>query len=147
MKAYPFLISVFFALICLNQVQASELTINLSNQEIAGTLLLAIYSNSKDFEGSVKNESRSERGVFAGIESLLEPQEISVLKIEIPDGVYAIALFIDVNGNSKIDKNFIGIPKEQFGFSNNAMGKFSAPTFQQAAFNVSGETLQNIKLK
>ena len=67
--------------------------------------------------------------------------------INIPDGKYAIALFIDKNKNKKIDKNFIGIPKEQFGFSNNAMGKLSAPSFQQAMFEVAGDTIQNIELK
>jgi uncharacterized protein (DUF2141 family) len=69
------------------------------------------------------------------------------LSIEIPDGEYAIAFFIDANGNKKLDKNFLGIPKEQYGFSNNAMGTLSAPTFEQAKFQVAGNTVQNIKLK
>jgi len=47
----------------------------------------------------------------------------------------------------KIDKNFLGIPKEQFGFSNNAMGKLSAPSFEKAMFEVKGNTIQNIELK
>jgi uncharacterized protein (DUF2141 family) len=47
----------------------------------------------------------------------------------------------------KIDKNFLGIPKEQFGFSNNAMGRLSAPSFEQAKFQVKGNASQNIQLK
>ena len=46
-----------------------------------------------------------------------------------------------------MDKNFIGIPKEQYGFSNNAMGRMSAPSFEQAKFKVSGPTTHDIKLR
>ena len=129
------------------EIQASELVINLSDQKKAGTLMLAIYNNAEAFEGSVVKEKRSEVGVFKGLELYLEPKDSMRLSIEIPDGEYAIAFFIDANGNKKLDKNFLGIPKEQFGFSNNAMGTLSAPTFEQAKFRVAGNTVQNIKLK
>ena len=129
------------------EIQASELVINLSDQKKAGTLMLAIYNNAEAFEGSVIKEKRSEVGVFKGLELYLEPKDSMQLSIEIPDGEYAIAFFIDANGNKKLDKNFLGIPKEQFGFSNNAMGTLSAPSFEQAKFRVAGNTVQNIKLK
>jgi uncharacterized protein (DUF2141 family) len=129
------------------EIQASELIINLSNQKKAGTLMLAIYNNAEAFEGSVVKEKRSEVGVFKGLELYLEPMDSTQLNTEIPDGEYAIAFFIDANGNKKLDKNFLGIPKEQFGFSNNAMGTLSAPSFEQAKFKVTGNTVQNIKLK
>jgi len=129
------------------EIQASELIINLSDQKKAGTLMLAIYNNAEAFEGSVIKEKRSEVGVFKGLELYLEPKDSMRLSIEIPDGEYAIAFFIDANGNKKLDKNFLGIPKEQFGFSNNAMGTLSAPSFEQAKFKVTGNTVQNIKLK
>jgi len=129
------------------EIQASELIINLSDQKKAGTLMLAIYNNAEAFEGSVVKEKRSEVGVFKGLELYLEPMDSTQLNAEIPDGEYAIAFFIDANGNKKLDKNFLGIPKEQFGFSNNAMGTLSAPSFEQAKFKVTGNTVQNIKLK
>ena len=108
---------------------------------------LAIYDNAEAYNYSVKGEKRSEEGIFSGIESFIELKEIHEFVIDLPEGVYAIALFVDANKNLKIDKNFLGIPKEQFGFSNNAMGKLSAPSFEQAKFEVQGDTLQNIKLK
>jgi uncharacterized protein (DUF2141 family) len=140
---------VFFLLsfLAMLQIQASELVINLSDQKKAGTLMLAIYNNAEAFEVSVIKEKRSEVGVFKGLELYLEPKDSMRLSIEIPDGEYAIAFFIDANGNKKLDKNFLGIPKEQFGFSNNAMGTLSAPSFEQAKFKVAGNTVQNIKLK
>ncbi|MDB4056266.1 DUF2141 domain-containing protein [Gammaproteobacteria bacterium] len=138
-----FLSSLFVML----EIQASELIINLSDQKKSGTLMLAIYNNAEAFEGSVVKEKRSEVGVFKGLELYLEPMDSTQLNTEIPDGEYAIAFFIDANGNKKLDKNFLGIPKEQYGFSNNAMGTLSAPTFEQAKFQVAGNTVQNIKLK
>ena len=140
---------IFFlsSLLVMLEIQASESIINLSDQKKAGTLMLAIYNNAEAFEGSVVKEKRSEVGVFKGLELYLEPQDSTQLSTEIPDGEYAIAFFIDANGNKKLDKNFLGIPKEQYGFSNNAMGTLSAPTFEQAKFKVAGNTVQNIKLK
>jgi len=147
MKSNLSRIFFLFSLVAMFEMQASELIINLSDQKKAGTLMLAIYNNAEAFEGSVVKEKRSEIGVFKGLELYLEPQDSIQLSTEIPDGEYAIAFFIDANGNKKLDKNFLGIPKEQYGFSNNAMGTLSAPTFEQAKFMVAGNTIQNIKLK
>ena len=108
---------------------------------------MAIYDKSDAYNQSVKGEKRSEDGIFTGIESYIEPKENHEFVIDLPSGFYAIALFVDANKNLKIDKNFLGIPKEQFGFSNNAMGRLSAPSFEQAMFEVNGNTTQNIKLK
>ena len=128
-------------------VSADELTINLSGQTKEGVLSLAIYDNAQAYNYSVKGEKRSEEGIFSGVETFIELKESHKFIINLPEGIYAIALFVDANKNLKIDKNFLGIPKEQFGFSNNAMGKLSAPSFEQAKFKVEGNTLQNIKLK
>ena len=84
---------------------------------------------------------------FSGIDSYIELKESHEFVINLPEGTYAIALFVDANENLKIDKNFLGIPKEQYGFSNNAMGTLSGPSFEQAKFQVKGSAIQNIKLK
>ena len=136
----------FFLLFSFN-ISADELTINISGQTRAGVLSLAIYDNAEAYNYSVKGEKRSEEGVFSGIETFIELKESHEFVIDLPEGIYAIALFVDANKNLKIDKNFLGIPKEQFGFSNNVMGRLSAPSFEQAKFKVEGNTLQNIKLK
>ena len=137
---------VLFLIFSFN-ISADELTVNLSGQTKEGVLSLAIYDNAEAYNNSVKGEKRSEEGVFSGIETFIELKESHKFVINLPEGIYAIALFVDANKNLKIDKNFLGIPKEQFGFSNNAMGKLSAPSFEQAKFKVEGNTLQNIKLK
>lgn len=136
----------FYFLISFN-VTADELTINISGQNKSGILNLAIYNNAEAYDRSVKGEGRSEGGFFSGIDSFIELKESHKFVINVPEGIYAIALFIDANKNMKIDKNFLGIPKEQYGFSNNAMGTLSGPSFEQAKFQVKGNSTQNIKLK
>ena len=52
----------------------------------------------------------------------------------IPYGFYAVRLFHDENNNDKMDTNFLGIPVESYGFSNNAKGLFGPPDFDKAKF-------------
>jgi uncharacterized protein (DUF2141 family) len=49
-------------------------------------------------------------------------------------GTYAVSLFHDANDNKKLDKNWLGIPKEGIGASNNARGTFGPPKFDDAKF-------------
>ena len=53
---------------------------------------------------------------------------------------YAIRYFHDENRNEKLDTNVLGIPKEGFGFSNDAFGKFGPKDFNEWLFEVSGDT-------
>jgi len=52
-----------------------------------------------------------------------------VVTCRLEPGIYGITLVDDENGNGKIDKNFIGMPKEGFGFSNFFMEKMKKPVF------------------
>ncbi|SCY25707.1 DUF2141 domain-containing protein [Microvirga guangxiensis] len=46
-------------------------------------------------------------------------------------GSYSIAVFHDTNGNGKLDRNFIGLPSEPYGFSND-VGRRGPPNFEAA---------------
>ena len=56
--------------------------------------------------------------------------------IDLPPGNYAIAIFLDENGNEKLDTNMLGIPKERFGFSNNRRIITGPPSFGEAEIEV-----------
>ncbi|HNT28041.1 MAG TPA: DUF2141 domain-containing protein [bacterium] len=51
-------------------------------------------------------------------------------------GDYAVAVMHDENGNGQIDTNWIGIPKEGLGVSNNAKGVMGPPKFKDAKVTV-----------
>src|SRR5690348_1247250 len=55
----------------------------------------------------------------------------------IPSGTYAVSVFHDENSNDKLDTDFVGIPREGVGASNNAKGHFGPPKFSAAAFQYS----------
>ena len=56
----------------------------------------------------------------------------------LPGGKYAAAILHDENNNLKMDFNLVGMPKEGYGFSNDAKGFFGPPSFEKAAFVVEG---------
>ncbi len=53
-------------------------------------------------------------------------------------GDYAGSVFHDENGNGKLDRNFMGMPKEGVGASNDAAGRFGPPKFDDARFSYKG---------
>lgn len=68
----------------------------------------------------------------------------------LPPGDYAVSLFHDANRNGKLDKNFMGIPTEGYGFSKNAYNWYGGvPEFDQASFELEkGETVRlEVKIK
>jgi uncharacterized protein (DUF2141 family) len=71
-----------------------------------------------------------------------------VIICKIDSGTYAAAAFHDENNNGELDKNFLGIPKESYGFSNNAKGTFGPPDFKDASFEVGSENIElNIRVQ
>ena len=68
-------------------------------------------------------------------------------KIYLKKGVYAIKVLVDNNDNGKMDLNFFGIPKEQFGFSNNVLGILGVPKFEKASFKLNSNKKIEIKLR
>jgi uncharacterized protein (DUF2141 family) len=55
---------------------------------------------------------------------------------DLPQGTFAVSVLHDENGNGKMDKNFVGMPKEGYGASNNPKKKKRAPTFDEAKFSL-----------
>ena len=57
---------------------------------------------------------------------------VTVVFLNIKPGTYAVSAMHDENGNKDLDQNKLGIPKEGFGFSNNARGVMGPPSFHKA---------------
>ena len=62
--------------------------------------------------------------------------------LDIPPGTYALAVVHDENMNGKLDTNRLGIPREGYGFSNDARGLLGAPSFSAAGFQYDGQNLR-----
>lgn len=51
----------------------------------------------------------------------------------------AISVYYDENGDGKLNTNWLGIPREAVGSSNNVRGSMGPPDYQEAMIEVSGE--------
>lgn len=51
-------------------------------------------------------------------------------------GSYALAVYHDENANGSFDQGFLGIPLEDYGFSNGARAFLGPPSFEQAKISL-----------
>lgn len=66
---------------------------------------------------------------------------------DVNPGKYTMAVFHDLNKDEELNTNMVGIPKEPYGFSNNARGTFGPPSLADQTFTVQGATSLSIALK
>jgi uncharacterized protein (DUF2141 family) len=116
---------------------AASLTLTVTDIPKAGTLNIGIFDTAEGFEAKDRGGAKRRPGLVEGIRHAVEASAAR-LTIELPEGRYAIKLFLDLNGNGEVDTNFLGIPKEPYGFSNNAKGTLGPPSFDAAAFTIEG---------
>ncbi|WP_446742060.1 aldehyde dehydrogenase family protein [Silvibacterium acidisoli] len=64
----------------------------------------------------------------------------------LPPASYAVTVYEDTNGNRKLDKSLIGIPKEPVGASNNPAPRMGPPRFGDCVFALKGSR-QTISVK
>ena len=55
---------------------------------------------------------------------------------DLQPGTYAVAVVHDENGNGRLDKNFLGLPTEGYGVSNNRTYAASSPKWEESRFTV-----------
>ncbi len=129
------LIATFFALPTL----AHELNVTVNNvKTIKGDLLVAVYD---------KEEHYNTNTHWVAVKKLKVAETSIVLDFpDLPAGNYAVKLFQDENENGQIDKNFMGIPTEPYGFSNNG-GSYGPPSFDEAKVAVDETTNIEIQLR
>lgn len=96
-----------------------------------GQVLCALFSSAAGFPKKPDRAVAHARSEIVGRHAACEFQGV-------PPGTYAISVFHDENSNGKLDTNFLGIPREGVGASNNAKGRFGPPKFSAAAFRHSG---------
>ncbi len=74
--------------------------------------------------------------------------EAQVVVRSIEPGVYAVQAFHDENDNLELDRNFLGLPKEGMGFSNDAPMRFGPPTFEDLAIEIDASgTVTRLRLR
>lgn len=70
-----------------------------------------------------------------------------IWQANLPKGRYAVRIFHDENNNGKLDTNFLGIPKESWGTSNNVKAIMAPPDFKKMLFDFPTTDLIDIEVE
>ncbi len=105
---------------------------------VEGDIYVAIYDHPEKY-------MNIEMAVFKQMVPV-EAETETIIFSNVPEGEYAIAVFQDLNRNGELDLKSVGIPKEPFGFSNDARGKTGPPKYKNAKISFPGDLEINIKL-
>ncbi|WP_460219669.1 DUF2141 domain-containing protein [Psychroserpens sp. MEBiC05023] len=134
------IVKIIIFLLCSHLLHAQDMkeqdvTVVVKNLDSnTGKVFISIYNSEASFLG---------KG-FKGTSSDIKNNSCEVTFKSIPPGVYAISLFHDENENNKLDSNFLGIPKEDYGCSNNAKGFMGPPKWEDAKFEIKDKSITQI---
>jgi uncharacterized protein (DUF2141 family) len=99
-----------------------------------GQVLCALHSSADAFP------KKPEKAVARTTAKIVERQAICEFT-GIALGTYAVSVVHDENANGKLDTNFVGMPREGVGASNDAKGHMGPPKFSAASFAYQGGRL------
>lgn len=92
--------------------------------------------------------SYREKETDFGENAAADSTTVNVKFEQVPTGKVLALLFHDLNGNGKLDTNFIGIPKEPYASSIRRRGRFGPPSWEDGAVLLSdGDNLIRISMR
>lgn len=109
-------------------VQAQDLVLNLITREAGGSIAVAVYDDADAFRRSA-----------GPVKTMTVPRTGGTTTVtirDLPPGRYAVGTFHDTDGNGRLSTWPVGLPKEAYGFSRDARGRFGPPSFDAAAFDL-----------
>ncbi|MBX2963249.1 MAG: DUF2141 domain-containing protein [Cyclobacteriaceae bacterium] len=121
-------------------LQAQETALKVSVLKVQpnqGRVRVCLFDNEKDF----LNHARQCIDVSATGESSVQ----TTFQL-VENGTYAVVVYQDMNSNGKLDRNWMGLPSEPYGFSNNPSTLFGPPSFGKASFSVTKPTSIIVRL-
>lgn len=135
------LLFLFALLLCLGTSSLNaQLTLEITDiKDVKGNMFIAIYDSEATFMNA---DEAAERDKI-----VVNSKTFSTTFVDLPAGTYAIAIFHDENNNNELDTGWFGIPKEGYGFSNDATGKMGPPSFMAASFELGEQEEKSISIK
>ena len=106
---------------------AADLQVEIEGIEpVVGLVQIGVSSSAADFSGKPTFGQRVKA----------EAAKTVVVFRDLPAGRYAVSAYLDENANNKLDRGMFGIPKERYGFSQDARGVGGPPEFRDAVFDL-----------
>jgi uncharacterized protein (DUF2141 family) len=126
------MIRIIFVLLCLSffQTLSGQITVNIT--------ITNLENSSGYIHLSFLDENNKE---LRSLSEKITNKQCTLTINDLKPSKYAFKYFHDENNNNKkMDTNVIGIPKEGYGFSNNAKGRFGPPDFKDTIFEIKNDT-------
>ena len=124
-----------------NNIETHTLTVQFTNlRNTKGLVQAALLNGSRGFPDDPKDRLVVGKSTISG-------KTATIVFSNIPSGKYVIVVMHDENSNTKLDKNFLGIPKEGFGFSNNPRIIMGAPSYESCEFELNKSTTELVEMK
>jgi uncharacterized protein (DUF2141 family) len=128
-----FLVFWFLFAMGIGGVFAQKLTIQVENADIGqGYLMIGVFNDEENFPNNYFRREKVD----------ISDNVMAIVFDNLPFGQYAVSVYQDSNNNQILDKGIFGIPKEKYGFSNNA----SRPNYKKCLFDFNGDMTIKIKL-
>jgi uncharacterized protein (DUF2141 family) len=140
-KKTSFFLTLFIVLIftCLS-AKSEELTVKVTGiKKNKGEVVCALFKTSDGFPMELTKPQT--------IWMPADTEEAICKFTEITAGDYAVAAANDENRNKKIDTNFVGMPTEAWGVSNNIRALMRAPRWEEAQFTISAGEKRSINIR
>lgn len=124
---------VFLLLILCTSLWAQQSGIRITVtgiKKVKGQLLVAFYNSEDGF-------LKADKAIYNKVVNVTG-NSMDVYFKDITTGSYAIAIIHDANSNGELDTNFLGIPTEHIGTSNNIRNYFGPPSYSESVFVYKG---------
>ena len=105
-----------------------------------GTVYASIFLSSDGFPGD-KSKAYAYRAVPA------KDGTVILVFEEVPAGEFVVAVLHDADSNEELSFNFLGMPKEDYGFSRDARAKFGPPKYEKAAVSLEPGEIKTLTVK
>ena len=130
------IIAIMLFISSLVSAQTFNLTVKISGlKNNTGVVQVGLFNSEKGFLKSA----------YKGVSSEIKSNGAVVTFLNLPKGEYAVSAYHDKNSNTKLDTNFMGIPKEDVACSNNAKGMMGPPKYEDAKFQHNKDSKIEVK--
>lgn len=130
-KIIPLFIIFLSGTLFLNAQNSIEIEIH-NFESNKGQALVGLYNSEGTY---LKEEFKSKIVKITNNKAMLSFDDL-------PDGFYAVTVVHDEDGNEDLTTNFLGIPTERIGSSNDAPARFGPPKWKDAMFEISNGQVQ-----
>ena len=97
-----------------------------------GQIAWSLYDSAATYDGDGEPLHKGRSDIAKDLSS-------RIVIADLAPAEYGVRLYHDENGNGELDRGRMRRPKEPYGFSNNARGRFGPAAWEAVRFTIGGE--------